>query len=368
MSPRLCIAYQSSQHVRAFDAFRGYGMTGVFLYHCLVYPPFREWLSWVWFGVDFFFVISGFLITGILFDTRHKAHCLRDFYVRRVLRIFPVYYGTLTLVTLFLWYADTGRAERMLGSMPWFWAYLQNYLFAFHGWSSMLSLSHSWSLAIEEQFYMVWPLLVVFLRERWLLPLCALASVFSFTLRQFHVEWPFAYMFTPTRLEGLMLGSALALLVRSRREWLERLVPFTLPLSTLGLGWVAWTQGGFHLQNEWVIRVGYTFMALFFGSVILCALDTGRIGKLTRWIADREAMVFVGRYSYGIYLFHWPLHCELKRPIFAWLEGFLETEFAVCMAYLVIIGALTLGLSVGSYHLFEKRFLRLKDVFAPRAA
>jgi peptidoglycan/LPS O-acetylase OafA/YrhL len=367
MLPRLSLAYRSSQHVRAFDAFRGYGMTGVFLYHCLVYPPLKQWMNWIWFGVDFFFVISGFLITGILLETRQKPNCLRDFYVRRVLRIFPVYYGTLAAATLLLWYAGTPRTERMLASMPWFWAYLQNYKIGIQGWSSMLPLSHTWSLAIEEQFYLLWPLLVVFLNNRRLLVLCAVASVFSFTLRQFYVEWPFAYMFTPTRLEGVMLGSALAILIRSHREVLERLVPFTLPFSALGLASVAWTQHGFHLQNEWVIRVGYPLMALFFGSVILCALDTGRVGRITRWFSEREAMAFVGRYSYGIYLFHWPLHCELKRPIFAWLEARLDTSFAVCMGYLVIMSALTLGLSVASFHLFEKRFLRLKDVFAPRA-
>ncbi|MGH3851598.1 MAG: acyltransferase family protein, partial [Pseudonocardiaceae bacterium] len=224
-------------------------------------------------GVDVFFVISGFLITGILLDTRKRERCLRDFYVRRVLRIFPIYYASLAFFTVILWTQDTVRSERMLANMPWFWTYLQNYLIAFRGWSFMLPIAHFWSLAIEEQFYMVWPLLVVRLRDSRLLVICAVAAVFSCVLRQFDVSWPYAYMFTFTRLEGLMLGAALAMLIRTHRSLLERAVPYTLPISSLGLAIVAWTQRGFHISNEWVIRAGYPLMAVFFGSILLVALD-----------------------------------------------------------------------------------------------
>jgi len=284
----LRIQYDGSQYVRAIDGFRGYGMSCVFLYHCLIYPPLKAWISWIWFGVDFFFVISGFLITGILLDTRHKQRCLRSFYVRRVLRIFPIYYGSLAVFTLYLWSSDTVRSQRMLENMPWFWTYLQNYLIALKGWSFMLPIAHFWSLAIEEQFYMVWPLLVVRLRNPALLWICLVASVFSCTLRQFDTSWPYAYMFTFTRLEGLMLGSALAMLIRTRRPLLERAVPWALPISAVGLGIVAFTQRGFHLSNEWVIRAGYPLMAVFFGSILLVALDQGRAGRVLRWFTNRD--------------------------------------------------------------------------------
>jgi peptidoglycan/LPS O-acetylase OafA/YrhL len=362
----LRLSYDGSRHVRALEGFRGYAVSGVFLYHCLLYPPLRPLVVSGWSGVDLFFVISGFLITGILLDTRTRPHCLRDFYVRRVLRIFPIYYATLAVLTVALWLSDDPASERSLARMPWFWAYLQNLLIAFRGWSGVFTFGHFWSLAIEEQFYLVWPLLVCRLRMRTLLVISSVAALGSFTLRQIHPGFPFAYTFTLCRLEGLMIGGAIAMLVRTDRARLERWLPYILPVSGLGLGALAWLQGGLVLEDPWVIRLGYGLLAVFFGSLLVCALDQGWVGRVTRTFTDWSVPVFVGRYSYGIYVYHWILHCQLKRPLLELLEQHLGAPFAVFTSYFAIMAALTLGLSIASFHLFEARFLRLKRVLAPR--
>src|SRR2546427_5689081 len=130
-------------------------------------------------GVDLFFVLSGFLITGILLDTKGSRHYLRQFHARRVLRIFPLYYAALALFLILLPMLLPG--DRVLRDLTadsvWYWTYLYNVKVAAAGFTSSSALGHFWSLAVEEQFYLIWPIVVLYLARRHLYGACWAAVV-----------------------------------------------------------------------------------------------------------------------------------------------------------------------------------------------
>ena len=182
-------------HIPALDGIRGLAILLVLLGHFTSYGGFRPeigvdrayhlvaMLGGV--GVDLFFVLSGFLITGILVDARGGAFFFRNFYMRRVLRIFPLYYGSLLVFFVVLPLLDPGdpRLQQVLGEQAWYWSYLTNIRMAFDGWPAYHHIGHFWSLAVEEQFYMVWPLVIFLFRRRSLLFICAACVAASLAFR-----------------------------------------------------------------------------------------------------------------------------------------------------------------------------------------
>ena len=186
------------KHILALDGLRGMAILGVILFHAAVeYAPSTlsgKALGAVfnvgWGGVDLFFVLSGFLITGILLETRGTAGFFRNFYARRTLRIFPLYYGVLFVIFVVLPHYrpfDTPGLQTIARNQGWFWTYLTNFGFIVHGSvfgnSDWLLLNHFWSLAVEEQFYLVWPLLVYLLSGRSLRVICVFLFVEALFLR-----------------------------------------------------------------------------------------------------------------------------------------------------------------------------------------
>ena len=178
-------------------------------------------------GVDLFFVLSGFLITGILCDAKGRDHYFRNFYARRTVRIFPLYYACLALFLVVIPMLAPALAQRFgqpNTSQAWYWAYLSNFSqpFALYlGQPAHHVLSVTWSLAVEEQFYLVWPAVVFFLDRRALLRVCGWMFVFSFGMRLalwMTLErpdcWQIATDITPCRLDVLAAGAAIALIAR----------------------------------------------------------------------------------------------------------------------------------------------------------
>jgi peptidoglycan/LPS O-acetylase OafA/YrhL len=217
-------------HMPQLDALRGIAILWVIFHNAardgtgdarnLVMGVVDLFANMGWAGVQLFFVLSGFLITGILLDGRGATNQFRNFYARRTLRIFPVYYAFLLLAFVILpWaglitWSDTIHLERV-----WDWTYLVNWVLPF---DKDASFPHLWSLAVEEQYYLLWPLFVVFLRERTLAYVClalVISAILSRAFLVFHYDTEFAnhamYFFTFARWDTLAIGSLLALLVRS---------------------------------------------------------------------------------------------------------------------------------------------------------
>src|SRR5205085_8692189 len=206
------------------------------------------------YGVELFFVLSGFLITGILYDARNKPHYFRNFYMRRFLRIFPLYYGVLALVFFVAPFIPLLRGptlDYLVDRQAWAWLYAINIYIAKDGEWSFSYLDHFWSLAIEEHFYLFWPLVVFLLARRpSTLISVTLAVAFAAMLARLAgslmgLSWWTTYVLTPFRLDGLALGAFIAVMAR-QPGGLERLAG-ALPLAvTVGGGLLAvtfvWTR------------------------------------------------------------------------------------------------------------------------------
>src|SRR4051812_34194176 len=215
------------------DGVRGIAVLLVMLCHAYIIQPiplpqglkslyFSDVLYLGWSGVDLFFVLSGFLITGILLDTRDSRNYFFSFYARRVLRIIPLY--VMAVFGYFHFVLPIAHHFGLFMALdnslePWFWLHLSNWRLAFGGEGHWLG--HFWSLAIEEQFYLFWPL-VVFISGRRRLPyVCVVLGAMSFGLRSIYAHHNFGgfflYGLTPFRIEPLAVGSLAATLVRNKR-------------------------------------------------------------------------------------------------------------------------------------------------------
>ena len=180
---------------------------------------FRGVAATGWAGVDLFFVLSGFLITGILLDTKGAPRFFRTFYARRFLRIFPLYYGFLAIAFWVAPLLDPSLGVVPLSAQGWYWAYLSNVQLALAGaWQKPVWIGHFWSLAIEEQFYLVWPFLVYATSAKNLVRVCIALIVAALLTRVALVATGhgFAtYVLTPCRTDALATGALIAALMRT---------------------------------------------------------------------------------------------------------------------------------------------------------
>jgi peptidoglycan/LPS O-acetylase OafA/YrhL len=293
-------------------------------------------------GVDLFFVLSGFLITTILLSSPlGDWYEIRNFYIRRVLRIFPLYYGFLILASI-------------MGGMVSlsFWIYLQNIAMAIH-----LPGTHGppyfWSLAVEEQFYLVWPFLILFLPRRWLAVAMWGAVGMSVTLRVLLIHSSLeSFYFTFSRLDGLASGGLLALYNRDGE--LSRRRPVLLGLAAisviaLGIGWKV-TQGQ---PVFWVQPMKISSATGLYAAFVGLLLTSS--GTAAHRFLRSNPMRAIGRVSYGLYVYH-PVILDFTRPYLARLPFILNVAISFAAVYSV---------SFISFHVFEKRFTDMKQKFAP---
>jgi peptidoglycan/LPS O-acetylase OafA/YrhL len=318
-----------------------------------------------WCGVDLFFVLSGFLITRILLASKNEHAYFRNFYARRILRIVPVYYFVLALVFIILPLTpfQTFQVSAAAKQSQWvYWLFVQNYFMAHTKGFGLSLLTVTWSLAIEEQFYLVWPLLVRLASSQSLKRICigmiVSANVLRGLLALAHANWIASYVLTPTRMDSLAVGALVAIWrIESDRPRLRRLfVP--LMAATFVLSVVEFQTYG--AANVF----GYTILAFAFAGLLELALDPS-----SRWsrLLDNRALRFFGKYSYALYL----LHPAILRAVAGSMRWYghpqpfggpetLFTQFVfICYA---IAGSVAAAMI--SWNLLEKPFLRLKDRFA----
>jgi peptidoglycan/LPS O-acetylase OafA/YrhL len=369
--------------IPALDGVRGLAILLVLVFHSFSIQPISvtafdaaigSLAKLGWCGVDLFFVLSGFLITGLLFDSKGGLHYFKSFYARRFLRIFPLYYAFLLLYFYVSPWVSSDRYvevhDFLAKHQGWFWLYIQNWWFA-RAWSQGIPdlLNHFWSLAIEEQFYLLWPLIVFGLKRETLKKLALTVALASLVIRVtmwFQGSSPLEiYVGTFGRLDGLMLGSYVALAWRGPER--DRLIRLALPLgvvSLLTLILIAFTQNTLDLMSPLVVTVGYTVVAALFASLLILVLSKDSLEHPT--LFRSSPLRFLGKYSYAIYIFHWPVMkvmSEFYNPDM-W-STWSPFQIFARLGFFSATATISLILSLVSWYGFESLFLRLK-VFLPR--
>ena len=367
------------QRIPELDGLRGLAILFVLIFHlgCNANSAVgHHWLfrivdvgSLLWSGVDLFFVLSGFLIGGILLDVRNSPNYFRTFYTRRFFRIIPLYAFVVGAFYLLIASGFPLRmgSEWLFGpTVPWYtyFTFTQNIGFATGTPNLALWLAATWSLAVEEQFYLVFPAVVWLASDR-LLPYLLGGAILSAPALRLFLNLSYSHgkiaSFTlmPCRADALLLGVAVALLVRRPSLWES----VKTQRARIVSGWIVLLAGlplfilfkaADPLESFWVSTVGLSWLALFYAGFLLLALlySDAWFGRMLRmsWLRT------LGTISYGVYLLHWPvlgltfMIIRHKRP---WAETPGEREL------LLVALAITIATAYLSWTLFEKRLLKL---------
>ena len=330
-----------------------------------------------WIALDVFFVMSGFLITGILLDTKGAPHFFKNFYARRFLRIFPIYYVTLFAVFIILprlQVIPPSAIGPVVDVQAWYWSYLTNVLVATTeppAGSIALYTRHLWSLAVEEQFYLLWPLVVFLCGPRRLIQICAAMVLGAAVFRAWGV-WvelnPRAlYVLTPARMDGLALGSMMAVIARQPgglallTRWSRPVVAVAL---LMGLAVFVYT-GRFSAYRPPMQFIGYTLVALGASGLVIMAATTPPATHVGRFFHNR-VLIALGTFSYATYVTHTFVFLVIQRQfrLSDRLPTIMGYGWPASVVYTVFLGGVSIFVGFLSWHLMEKHFLKLKVYFA----
>lgn len=367
------------KHLPALDGLRGLAISLVLMHNLSAdaLPPTSTGrilefaLNIGWIGVQLFFVLSGFLITRILLRTQSSPNYYRAFFGRRVLRIFPLYYGVLLVafVALPLMGVGSPALAHDQEHQVWLWLYLSN-------WTHVLNFDsrlfpHFWSLAIEEQFYLLWPLLLHRRTARQVLRLSIAIAVVSLLVRAamlwFGAHADSVYTYTVCRMDALALGAVVAALLEmpATAKWLSA--------RRQSLAWgavVLWMLGlivthGYPRLSPLGQTLGYSWLACVFAIAVLAVACGPAEGRSPVWEKALAALPLrtLGEYSYAMYVFHKLLDDWIGKPMLAHFGLLDQPSFTIGIGYVVAASLATLALAALSYHFFEKHFLSLKRGF-----
>jgi len=369
-------------NIPALDGLRGIAIILVMVHHFTYYRPtsgidalIGDVLFFGWTGVDLFFVLSGFLITGILLDTRDGGRYFTSFYARRILRIFPLYYLVLFLALVVLPKFPAvhsvliGQDDSVDLPSQWpYWLYMTNFSIAgrgwVHGWVDV-----GWSLAIEEHFYLVWPLVIWLCPPRLVAWLCTAIFVGEVFARSFARASDVAvlpiYVVTWFRLDGLVVGALLA--VARRRgimTALDRLVPAVVIAGVAGLIAVTILGGHTWWWNRRMQQFGYSLIAVVAGAMLVGAINRPADSLWPRMLSAGWLRAF-GKYSYCLYLIHLPVMRAVREYVFnpSDYETLAIAPWIGQVLFYPVAAAPAFALAWLSWRFFEAPILRLKARF-----
>lgn len=355
------------QHFPALEGLRGVAILAVIVYHNFPYGD--SLLGWL--GVDLFFVLSGFLITTILMQSVYpqtEKGFLKRFYIRRVLRIFPLYYLFLfAFLFLFpllgIWNNEVTEYQE---NKWWYIFYTQNWLFTNNLPQNSECLNHFWSLAIEEQYYLIWPFIILLLRRpKRLLFFLIAVLILIFALRSYiwyaqYENFNYTTFYRFTRFDGIIIGSIVALIVIIKKDFLLHYTSaIVAALAVLNFVFYFFNSSG---QLPYLAFIGYTTFAAMFG-ILVYELTCGNTVFLIKTFSIKP-LRFLGKISYGLYMFHWPVHYFLKDSFADFFTINFYTSVIITQVLTgIVTSAFAVLLSVISFYSFEKYFLNLKKKF-----
>jgi peptidoglycan/LPS O-acetylase OafA/YrhL len=350
-------------YVPEFDGLRAVAALGVMVEHYLLFSGLPV-LSYVGdrlgrTGVDMFFALSGYLITGILMrcrglePTQRVTTTLRQFYARRFLRILPLYYLVVAI------FAVVGPIH-IRDKLPWLLTYTVNFgkYFSPRGW---FPLNHFWTLAVEEQFYIGWPFLILFCTPKTILRVCVIGIAVSplsrIILSCAGAKPDVIAQLTFSCLEPLALGAAFAVLQAGRRP-INRLIRFSILAGGISSLLVLL------LSSDAVFSIFSRTAYAFFFAGLVAAIPSYSGAAALRFFRIRP-LLYLGRISYGLYVWHVPV-IWLTTGELVNLPGFSPGANRVCNFFVMV--AMTILISALSWHFFEKPLNSLKRKFSYRVA
>ncbi|MDA9543898.1 hypothetical protein ACM43_04885 [Bradyrhizobium sp. CCBAU 45321] len=322
-----------------------------------------------WCGVELFFSLSGFLITRIILRTLHSKHFFRNFYIRRTLRIFPLYYAYLLLLSAVVVCAFMlGRLQEpsfnsFAAASPFLLGYLSNFYTFYTEQFTPLGTGHFWSLATEEQFYLLWPALLFLVPRSSLLPFAVSLLAFSLVLR-IALEWLGAsavqiYVFFPARLDSIVFGGVAAIMS-------ERFDPKLVRRYALPVCWMSGLLSVYLLfkygptaEHPAVHVYGLTVFGLFFSSLVCLVAISARKSQSS----NISILAVFGTYSYGLYVIHVCVRAALVQ-LWPVSQLHLNSVLPSLVAFATLGISTSLGLAMLSFHFFEEPFLQLKRRFS----
>jgi len=367
---RICVglSWRSGvAHVRALDGFRGLAVLLVILFHF-------GYLEIGWTGVQIFFVLSGFLITSILVNESDLplAFYLKRFYWRRTLRIFPLYFAYLAAVAVV--YAVWAAPEVFGREWPNLFTYTFNFLRAWPDYVNSMYLGHFWSLSVEEQFYLFWPLLIFLTPRKRLTAVITGILIFGPIARGLTAEYlgrhfsqdhhylgQAVYSVTWAQVDAFAIGALLAVRRRKSAGSLSPLIGCSMLLVGAGLVNTWLLKGRVTLDTSLGFPInmirngehiwGYTLINFAAAALVLTCLGENRVSRLFR----SRPLAYTGKISYGLYVYH-----LATQGLATWLVK-AHPRSALGLAAFALDLGLLFGLAHLSYSLFERRFIRLKD-------
>lgn len=379
--PKVRVA-KAGAHYPALDGVRGLAILAVFLAHYYTMIEPKSQFYWGgWLGVDVFFVLSGFLITGILFDALGRSSFFRTFYTRRALRIFPLYYAPWVVFLLLtpwlhpLWTRFDIARIFYYGNLMDFVSFRHPGIpeggFMFYlpgGHYTGFNTGILWSLCLEEQFYLIWPLLIFLLRDRVRIMYLCIAGIVASPMinlglllwaRRAHTTTAFLYDATYCHYSPMLFGALLALWLRGRQPALPvarrlyltlMIVPSLILVLAIALAPEQMFSGDYLAP-----LFGYSCSALAACGLLLAALQTNRFSRVlsARWLTA------IGTVSYGLYIIHGYLMGAISHHAPAFIRhhvGWMLPVLAFGLVY---------ALAQLSYRYLELPFLRLKRTLAP---
>ena len=351
-------------YVPELDGLRGIAIVAVMVHRMYPRVSGTPWpIEAGWAGVDLFFVISGFLIAGILIDTRTSPGYFRNFYARRVLRIFPLFYLFIGGMLLAFPIAAHEEFLRQAGSPLWYLSQLGNIPESLLGRDPPYWLAPVWSLAIEEQFYLTFPLLVRWAEPRHLVRWLVAIALGSVAVRIATTAIApdrerIQYLFTLCRLDTIAVGCLIAVFVRSERylAWRTRLPRVLVPVVGVAAAVMIWTQLD---RTTWFGRTfGYSVLAVGLGALVLLVYE--QRARIATAVLRTPLLRYPGKLCFGLYLLHRPADTAVTALVGA--AGLDELR----LVWLPVKIAVAVGFATASWWLLEQPFLRLKRRFAAK--
>jgi peptidoglycan/LPS O-acetylase OafA/YrhL len=352
-------------YIPQLDGIRGLAIILVVSFHYFGYIPL---FSFGWCGVDLFFVLSGYLITSRLIASQKQKDHLKKFYINRALRILPLYYLTLILfyagINLLLKKENFHSFDFYRSNWISFALFFQNWTFIHSGQVKENFLDHYWTLAVEEQFYLVWPFfLYYFHKQKYFYKLVFVLVLLIIMLRIFlYVQYPqwqdYRHYFYNTfcRMDAFLIGGCLFLLQKNNKA--SRFTGYyfgAFLVVILGMFFI----GDMSHVNPFISTIGYTLIAITFAGLIHTVSENS--SKFLSIIFNYKWIRFTGKISYGLYIFHWILLIALESRVQQWLLKFIHfSNQRAHLLSLIICLAISYIISVISYFYFELYFLKQK--------